>query len=95
MNAPAPQPGARWHSVEVTTADGSGDPRKRTVEGDDVWVAAALRALADQLDPPKPPRPGLRDVPRDSGAMVRRGPAGMVALPPPSDGPRGDPMSTR
>ena len=95
MSTNVPPSGTRWHSVEVTTfdGDGSGNAKKRTVEGDDVWCAAALRALADQLDPPKPPRPGLRDVARDAGSQVRRGQGGMVVLPQASDVPRNNPMS--
>lgn len=88
--------GENWHHVTVTTTDRYGQTRTRTVEGDDAWVSASLRALADRLDPPKA-RPTLRQ-PVDPGAanMVRRGPTGgLVSVPPAPDGPRTDPMSTR
>jgi hypothetical protein len=88
-----PQPGVVWYRVEVVTTHPHGEPLKRTVEGDDTWVAASLRALADKLDPPKPPRPGLRQPEPGAGSMVRRTPGGLVALPPPSDVSRRDPMS--
>ena len=95
MSTNVPQTGARWHSVEVTTfdGDGSGNAKKRTVEGDDVWCAAALRALADQLDPPKPPRQSLRDVMTGVSDSARRGGGGMVVMPQASDVPRNNPMS--
>lgn len=87
---------ADWHRVEVTTTNQYGDQIRRTVEGDDTWVAASLRALADKLDPPKPPRPGLRTQSDPAaGGMVRRGPGGaLVSVPPPSGVGRSDPMST-
>lgn len=47
----------RWHTVEVDTTELSGGHTRRRVEGDDVLVAAALRAIANQLDPPPPPAP--------------------------------------
>lgn len=46
---------ARWHAVEIDTTELSGHHFWRKVEGDDVWVASALRALANQLDPPPLP----------------------------------------
>jgi hypothetical protein len=54
MNASTPPPDSKWHKVEVTSVDTYGDSVKRTTEGDGVFVAAGLRALANQLDPPKP-----------------------------------------
>lgn len=48
---------ARWHVVEIDTTGLDGTHSMRRVEGDDAWVAAALRALANQLDPPPPPAP--------------------------------------
>jgi hypothetical protein len=93
-----PPAGTVWHRVEVIiTTHPSGESLKRIVEGDDTWVAASLRVLADQLDPPKPPRPNLRTQPDPAaGGMVRRGPqGGLVSVPPPSGTGRNDPMSTR
>ena len=96
-NPPSDQPGPVSHRVEVTTTDQHGKEFKRLVEGDDTWVAASLRALADKLDPPKPPRPNLRMQPDPAaGGMVRRGPGGgLVSVPPsPSGVMINDPMST-
>lgn len=91
-----PPAGAIWHRVEVVTTGPYGEPIRRTVEGDDTWVAASLRALADKLDPPKPPRPNLRTQPDPAaGGMVRRGPGGgLVSVPPPSGAMINNPMST-
>lgn len=100
MNTPEssalPPAGTAWHRVEVITTHPSGESLKRIVEGDDTWVAASLRALADKLDPPKPPRPGLRTQPDPAaGGMVRRGPGGgLVSVPPPSGAMINNPMST-
>lgn len=100
---PPPASGARspadtvWHRVEVVTTRPHDEPLRRIVEGDGAWVAASLRALADQLDPPKPPRPNLRMQPDPAaGGMVRRGPGGaLVSVPPsPSGTMINDPMST-
>ncbi len=44
----------RSHEVTIETFGVVG-LRRRVVAGDDSWVAAALRAYADQIDPPKPP----------------------------------------
>lgn len=97
-NIPSGQPGAVSHRVEVTTTDQHGKEFKRFVEGDDTWVAASLRALADKLDPPKL-RPGLRQPDPGAGNLVRRGPGGAglvsMSIPPPSGAGHVDPMSTR
>lgn len=97
-NIPSGQPGPFSHRVEVTTTDQYGKEFKRLVEGDDTWVAASLRALADKLDPPKPPRPTRLTDP-GTGNLVRRGPGGAglvsVSAPPPSGMVMNDPMSTR
>lgn len=93
-------PSVRWHRVEVTTTWPKGEPTRRIVEGDDAWVAASLRALADQLAPLRPPMPAHRttapvaDIVRQ-GMTTRRG--GNVIRQPGVDGPpvayHPDPMS--
>lgn len=68
-----PRPKVRWHRVTVASTSPDGETLDRAVEGDDAWVAASLRALADQLDPPKPPRPTHRgDVTNDAAARLRK-----------------------
>lgn len=89
-HCPPTKRGVAWHRVEVrsTSADGL-ETLDRAVEGDDAWVAASLRALADQLDPPK--RPTRTDALSSRGDAARdmapRRPGSVVtALPPPMDG---------
>jgi hypothetical protein len=96
--SPAPASGGQsartdWHRVQVATTDSYGEVLTRTVEGDDAWVAASLRALADRLDPPKPSRPGLREAVQGTRPTLRS-PGGMVAPPPTYGMRRADPMST-
>lgn len=93
MSANIPLSDTKWHTVELMSVSTQGDMIKRSIEGDGVFVAAGLRALADQLDPPKPPRPGLHDWARDAGSQVRRSPGGVVVVPQAPDVTRGDPMS--
>jgi hypothetical protein len=80
-HCPAGVRGIRWHRVEVHSTSANGlEALDRAVEGDDAWVAASLRALADQLDPPKRPTradalssrgDAARDMaPRRAGAVI-------------------------
>lgn len=80
-NCPPVPPKVRWHRVEVRSTSPDGETLDRAVEGDDAWVAASLRALADQLDPPKPPRPNMRggDLTTDAAARLRK--PGTVSSP--------------
>jgi hypothetical protein len=88
-HCPAGVRGIRWHRVQVHSTSANGlETLDRAVEGDDAWVAASLRALADQLDPPKrptrldglTPREAARDMaPRRPGAVIS-------TLPAPGDG---------
>jgi len=91
--AKPPSPTAvRWHRLSIESTSPDGDTITRRAEGDDSWVAASLRALADQLDPPPAPQPVMR--PPGRGPIIReRTVPGLVALPPSSDVPRRDPMS--
>lgn len=84
--------GIRWHRVEVhTTSADHLETLDRAVEGDDAWVAASLRALADQLDPPRPTTRGnaltgrgdaARDMaPRRAGSVVTN-----ISSPPADNG---------
>ena len=94
-HCPATKRGVAWHRVEVrsTSADGL-ETLDRAVEGDDTWVAASLRALADQLDPPKRPTRAdalsAREMATGPGAAreaaTRRPGSVVTALPPPLDG---------
>lgn len=72
-----PRPKVRWHRVTVASTSPDGETLDRAVEGDDAWVAASLRALADQLDPPKRPTrdmsmSGRGDVTNDAAARLRK-----------------------
>jgi hypothetical protein len=88
-----------WHDVKIVSTSPNGDTRQYASSGPDEWVAASLRALADQLCPPKPPTPALRPAVRAPEAAPQPSRPGAVALPPPTDVPRGrrwgnGPMST-
>jgi hypothetical protein len=82
----------RWHRLEIETTSPDGDSVTRRAEGDDQWIAASLRALADQLAPPQPVPPVTRP---GRGPILRERvvPGSVAPLPPPSDVPRRDPMS--
>jgi hypothetical protein len=59
-NMHSPRPIERQHEVEIVTthpADSLVDVDRQKVVGGDAWVAAALRAFANQIDPPPPPAP--------------------------------------
>lgn len=46
-----PHAGLRWHRIEIRTkVPGLSFPQVQVIEGSDVLVAAALRALADELE---------------------------------------------
>ena len=86
-----PFDGPRWHRVLVTTEEpGAVRPVSQTTEGGDAVTAAWLRAVADQIDPPKPPRPNLRE---DGGSrrgpiiQERRVPGQVAVLPQSGDAP--------
>lgn len=86
-----PFDGPRWHRISVETDEpGLAHTLRQSAEGGDAVTAAWLRAYADQIDPPKPPRPVLRDDARPRGPVIqeRRVPGQVAALPQPSDAPR-------
>lgn len=62
--APEPPPLVRMHYVEIYTRVPDGRDYRQKVEGGDDLVAAALRALADQISPVKKPGPVYRGVRR-------------------------------
>jgi hypothetical protein len=88
-HCPAGVRGIRWHRVQVHSTSANGlETLDRAVEGDDAWVAASLRALADQLDPPK--RPTRADALSSRGDATRdmaprRAGAVITSLPAPAD----------
>ncbi len=91
MTAPG-EPDGPWHTAEVRVYDRDGAGNGRTlvhVEGDARSVAAALRSVADRIDPPKPPRPALRGPIADTLAVVN------ASSPPAGDRVMNGPMVTR
>ena len=64
MAAPEPPPLIRMHYVEIYTRVPDGRDYRQKVEGGDDLVAAALRALADQLGPVKKAGPVYRGLRR-------------------------------
>jgi len=99
-----PFDGPRWHRITVETDEpGVAHTVRQSTEGGDAVTAAWLRAYADQIDPPKPARPNLRE---DGGGrrgpiiQERRVPGQVAVLPQVGDAPLratwgGDPMSAR
>jgi hypothetical protein len=84
-------PSLRWHrvTVETTGPEPGARPMRQSAEGGDAVTAAWLRAYADQIDPPKPVRPVMRDDARPRGPIIqeRRVPGAVAALPQPGDVP--------
>lgn len=73
--------GERWHAVEVDTTELSGGHTRRRVDGDDVLVAAALRAIANQLDPLPPPVPPKKVTRGTESAWQEAGSSPAVVCP--------------
>lgn len=92
-----PFDGPRWHRISVETDEpGLRHTMRQSTEGGDAVTAAWLRAVADQIDPPKPPRPVTRGDSMNMGRpLVRDTSVGQGRiLPMPTDlPPRRDPMS--